>query len=134
MNTPQSHRDTEPELLKELTERIIGCAIAVHRALGPGLLEQLYESAICIEFDQIGLRYERQKLVPVEYKGHLLGEYCIDLVVEDLVIVEIKSVERPVPAFEAQLITYLRVTKKGVGLLINFNSRLLKDGITRRVL
>ena len=134
MNTPQSHRDTEPEPLKELTERIIGCAIAVHRALGPGLLEQLYESAICIEFDHIGLCYERQKLVPVQYKGHLLGEYCIDLVVEDLVIVEIKSVERPVPAFEAQLITYLRVTKKRVGLLINFNSRLLKDGITRRVL
>ena len=134
MNTPQSHRATEPEPLKELTERIIGCAIAVHRALGPGLLEQLYESAICIEFDLIGLRYERQKLVPVEYKGRLLGEYCIDLIVEDLVIVEIKSVERPVPAFEAQLITYLRVTKKRVGLLINFNSRLLKDGITRRVL
>ena len=66
MNTPQSHRDTEPEPRKELTERIIGCAIAVHRALGPGLLEQLYESAICIEFDRIGLRYERQKLVPVE--------------------------------------------------------------------
>jgi GxxExxY protein len=82
MNRPQSHRDTEPELLKELTERIIGCAIAVHRALGPGLLEQLYESAICIEFDQIGLGYERQKLVPVHYKGHSLGEYCIDLVVE----------------------------------------------------
>ena len=134
MNTPQSHRVTETEQLKEVTERIIGCAIAVHRALGPGLLEQLYESAICIEFDQIGLPYERQKLVPVQYKGHLLGEYCIDLVVEDLVIVEIKSVERPVPAFEAQLITYLRVTKKRVGLLINFNSRLLKDGITRRVL
>jgi GxxExxY protein len=134
MNTPQSHSDTEPEPLRDLTERIIGCAIAVHRILGPGLLEKLYESAICIELDQIGLRYERQKLVPVEYKGHLLGEYCIDLVVEDLVIVEIKSVERPVPAFEAQLITYLRVTKKRVGLLINFNSRLLKDGITRRVL
>ena len=134
MNSPQSHRDTETEQLKEVTERIIGCAIAVHRALGPGLLEQLYESAICIEFDQIGLRYERQKLVPVQYKGNPLGEYCIDLVVEDLVIVEIKSVERPVPAFEAQLITYLRVTKKRVGLLINFNARLLKDGITRRVL
>jgi GxxExxY protein len=75
MNSPQSHRGTEPEQLKELTERIIGCAIAVHRALGPGLLEQLYESAICIEFDQIGLRYERQTLVPVQYKGHLLGGY-----------------------------------------------------------
>ena len=134
MNTPQSHRGTEPEALNALTEAIIGCAIGVHRVLGPGLLEQLYESAPCIEFDEIGLRYERQKSVPVQYKGHLLGVYRIDLIVEDLVIVEVKSVERPVPAFEAQLITYLRVTKKRVGLLINFNSRLLKDGITRRAL
>ncbi len=134
MSTPQSHRDTEATDLNPLTSRIIGCAIAVHRVLGPGLLESLYESAMCIEFDEIGLRYERQKCIPACYKGHLLGDYHVDLVVEDLVIVEIKSVERPIPVFEAQLLTYLRLTEKLVGLLINFNSRLLKDGIKRLVL
>jgi GxxExxY protein len=101
---------------------------------GPGLLESIYEEAICIEFDDLGLTYTRQKRLPVYYKGRSLGEYCMDLVVEDLVIVEIKSVERFNPVFEAQLLTYMRLTKKRVGLLLNFDSRLTKDGITRRIL
>jgi GxxExxY protein len=134
MNGPQSHRDTEFANLNHLTSRIIGCAIDVHKALGPGLLESLYESAMCIELDDVKIEYTRQASIPAYYKGHLLGQYRVDLVVQDLVLVEIKSVERPVPVFEAQLLTYMRLMEKRVGLLVNFNSRLLKDGITRIVL
>jgi len=117
-----------------LTERIIGCAIEVHRQLGPGLLEGTYEAALCIELHDAGLRYQQQLVVPVVYKGRTIGEYRLDLIIEDAVIVEIKSVERHDPVFEAQLLTYLRVTGKHIGLLINFNSRLLKNGIKRFVL
>jgi GxxExxY protein len=114
-----------------LTERIIGCAIALHRELGPGLLESTYEEALCIELEEAGLSYRRQMMVPVVYKGRHIGEYRLDLLVEDAVVVEVKSVEKFQPVFEAQLLTYLRVTGKKTGLLINFNSRLLKDGIKR---
>jgi GxxExxY protein len=134
MNEPQSHGDAELTKLNEITARIIQCAIDVHRVLGPGLLESLYESAMCIEFDDATIGYARQTPIPAYYKGHLLGQYRVDLIVQDSVLVEIKSVERPVPIFEAQLLTYLRLTGKRVGLLINFNSRLLKEGITRKVL
>ena len=134
MNGPQSHRDTEFTAHNLLTARIIGCAIEVHKALGPGLLESLYESAMCIEFDDLKIEHARQASIPAYYKGHLLGQYRVDLVVADRVLVEIKSVERSVPVFEAQLLTYMRLMNKRVGLLINFNSRLLKDGIKRLVL
>ena len=117
-----------------LTEVIIGCAIEVHRVLGPGLLEATYEAALCVEFQRAGLRFVRQAAVPIHYKGEILGEYRLDLMIENEVIVEIKSVERHDPIFEAQLLTYLRATGKRRGLLINFNSRLLKDGIKRLVL
>jgi GxxExxY protein len=130
MNRPPRHRDTEPEDLSDLTGKIIRCAIEVHRVLGPGLLEAAYESALA-ELDDAGLRYVRQKVFPAFYKGRRLGQYQVDLIVEDLVVVEIKSVEVSKPLFEAQLLTYLRVSGTRVGLLINFNSRLLKDGVTR---
>ncbi len=117
-----------------LTGRIIGCAIEVHRVLGPGLLESSYESALAIEMTDAGLRFERQMVVPVAYKGRAIGEHRLDFLVEDDVILELKSVERFDPVFEAQLLTYLRLTGKHRGLLINFNSRLLKDGIRRYVL
>jgi len=117
--------------LNQLTRRIIGCAIEVHCHLGPGLLESIYESALCIELGLAGLTYERQKPVPVVYKGHSLGEHRLDILVEGTVILELKSVERFDPVFEAQILGYLRMTGKPVGLLINFNSRLLKDGIRR---
>jgi GxxExxY protein len=117
--------------LNQLTRRIIGCAIEVHRHLGPGLLESIYESALCIELEMAGLAHERQKPVPVTYKGHALGEHRLDILVEDTVILELKSVERFDPLFEAQILGYLRMTEKPLGLLINFNSRLLKDGIRR---
>ncbi|HMJ90657.1 MAG TPA: GxxExxY protein [Candidatus Acidoferrum sp.] len=115
----------------ELTEKIIGAAIEVHRLLGPGLLESTYEKALCIELELIGLKHECQVAVPVIYKGRTIGEYRIDLIVADEVVVEVKSVERFDPIFEAQILTYLKVTGKHIGLLINFNNRLLKDGIKR---
>ena len=120
--------------LKRLTEKIIGCGIEVHRELGPGLLEATYEAALCIEFDLAGLTYRRQAIIPVLYKGHDIGEYRPDLVVEDRVVIEVKSVERFEPVFEAQVLTYLRITSKKIGLLLNFNSRLLVDGIKRFIL
>jgi GxxExxY protein len=89
---------------------------------------------LCVELTDAGLKYERQLAVPVIYKGREIGEYRLDLVIEDAVIVEIKSVERHDPVFEAQLLTYLRITGKHVGLLINFNNRMLKSGIKRLVL
>ena len=92
--------------LNKITERIIGCAIEVHRYLGPGLLESIYESAICIEFNEKNLSHERQKILPVKYKHHKVGEFRIDLVVENKIVVELKSVERFDPVFEAQLFEF----------------------------
>jgi GxxExxY protein len=117
-----------------LTEKIIGCAIAVHRQLGPGLLESIYESALCVELELNGLRFERQVSFPLTYRDRLIGEFRLDLIVEHSVVLELKSVERMDPVFDAQVLTYLRLTGIKKGLLINFDSRLLKDGIKRLVL
>jgi GxxExxY protein len=117
-----------------LTEKIIGCAIEVHRQLGPGLLESTYESALCVELELKGLKFQRQTPHPISYKGKVIGEHRLDLLVEGSVVVEIKSVERYDPIFEAQVLTYLKITGLRRALLINFNSRLLKDGIKRFVL
>lgn len=119
------------DAINQLTERIIGCAIEVHKTLGPGLLEAMYEEALCIELADAGLKYQRQVAIPALYKGRQVGEYRIDLLVENAVIVELKSVERFDPVFEAQILTYLKVTGKKIGLLINFNSRLLTSGVKR---
>jgi len=121
----------DSEALSQLTEKIIGCAIEVHRQLGPGLLEGTYEAALCIELNNAGLQHVRQPVFPVVYKGQVIGEYRLDLIVEDAVVVEIKSVERFDPIFEAQVLTYLKVTGKKLALLINFNTRLLKNGVKR---
>ena len=123
-----------PEQNDPLTERIIGCAIEVHRTLGPGLLEVTYESALAVELKLAGLDFERQFVVPIIYKGQPVGEYRLDLVVKKSVVVEIKSVDRFDPIFEAQLLAYLKITRIKRGLLLNFNSRLLKDGIKRLML
>ena len=120
--------------LNQITERIIGCAIEVHRNLGPGLLENTYEEALCIELADAGLKHQRQVTFPILYKGRTLREYRLDLLVEDAVIVEIKSVERFNPVFEAQVLTYPKATDKKIGLLLNFNSRLLRDGVKRFIL
>ena len=120
--------------INQLTEKIIGCAIEVHRNLGPGLLEQIYESALCIELEISNIKYKRQVTFPLTYKHKPIGEHRIDLIVEEDVVVEIKSVERFDPIFEAQLLTYLKISGKKLGLLINFNTKLLKDGIKRLIL
>ena len=117
-----------------LTRRIIACAIEVHKRLGPGLLEKLYKESMAIEMELCGLKVEKNLKVAVEYKGKPIGEYFIDILVEDSVILELKSVDRHDPVFEAQILSYMKLTKKKVGLLINFNSKMVKDGIKRFVL
>jgi len=116
-----------------LTKRIIGAAIEVHRELGPGLLESTYEACLAFEFIERGLNFERQKPLPVIYRGHRLEcGYRIDLFVEDTVIVEVKSVERLERVHKSQLLSYLRLKKRRVGLLINFNVNWLAgEGIKR---
>jgi len=120
--------------LGALSERIIGCAIEVHRHLGPGLAEFAYESALCIELKALGLQFARQLGVPVFYKGKLIAEHRPDLIVEGAVIVEVKSIEQFHPVHISQMLTYLRVTHLTVGLLLNFNSVVLREGIRRVVL
>ena len=114
-----------------ITEKIIGCAISVHKQLGPGLLESIYESALNIELNKSGLELERQKRIDVRYDGIIIGEHRLDLLVENKVVVELKSVERFDPVFQAQLLSNLKLGGYPIGLLINFNSRMLKNGIKR---
>jgi|ERR1700761_7830474 len=117
-----------------LTEQIIGAAIQVHRELGPGLLESTYETCLCHELSLNNLKVERQKGIPIFYKGvRLDAGYRLDLVVEDQVIIEIKTVSELLPIHEAQLLSYLKQMGGGRGLLINFNVKLLKNGIRRLV-
>ncbi len=114
-----------------LTEAIIGAAIAVHRALGPGLLESAYEACFAYELEWRGLRVERQKALPVTYRGVQIDcGYRIDLLVENEVIVELKASQLQ-PIHDAQLLSYLKLSGRSVGLLINFNVRLLKEGLRR---
>lgn len=116
----------------ELTEGIIGAAIKVHRALGPGLLESAYEICLADELERRDIRFERQVPLPVEFEGRRLDcGYRLDFVVDELVILEIKAVEAIMPIHTAQLLTYLRLARKDVGLLINFHSIHLRDGIKR---
>lgn len=122
------------EKLNIITEKIIGCAIEVHKNLGPGLLESIYEKALCCELDLRKIEHENQVVVPIIYKGKQLGEHRLDLLVENEIIVEIKAVERHEPVFEAQLLSYLKLTGKNLGLLINFNVPVLKNGIKRIIL
>jgi GxxExxY protein len=119
---------------EQITERIIGAAIEVHRALGPGLLESAYEACLCHQLTAAGVAFRRQIELPIEFNGlHVESGYRLDLLVEDRVIVELKSIESLLPIHEAQLLTYLKLSRKRVGLLINFNVTILKDGIRRRI-
>ena len=116
------------------TRHIIGAAIEVHRILGPGLLESTYTECLRIEFDRRGLRYLSELSIPIVYKGTTLDSaYRIDLIVEDRVVVEVKSVATVLPVHEAQLLTYLKLTACPLGLLINFNEAKLVDGVHRIV-
>jgi len=122
------------EELNKITEKIIGCAIEVHRNLGPGLLESVYEKALAIELKDDGLKYVRQKKLPVKYKNKSIGEFKIDILVENKIVLELKSVERHDPVFEAQLLSYMKLGNYKLGLLINFNTKLLKNGIKKMIL
>ena len=118
----------------DLTYRIIGLAMRVHRVLGPGLLESIYEKCLCYELGQAGIPFSRQAPLPVQYGNMTLESGCIaDIIVDEQVILELKAVDRILPIHEAQLLTYLRLTQCRVGLLINFNTVSLTDGIRRRV-
>jgi len=124
----------EKERLNQITESIIGAAIEVHRALGPGLLESAYEACLAFELAEQGLKIEQQKPSPLVYREVKLDcGYRIDLLVEKVVIVEIKVVDRLAPIHKAQLLSYLKLSGYNVGLLINFNVKVLKDGIVRVV-
>lgn len=118
--------------VNKLTEKIIGAAIEVHRHLGPGLLESAYEACLMYELEQLGLRVEQQKSLPIIYKEIQLEQgYRIDLLVEDAVVIELKAVDEVIPVHEAQILSYLKLSGCQVGLLLNFNVKLLKDGIRR---
>ena len=134
-----NHGDTETrsKLLHEnLTEQVIGAAIEVHRALGPGLLESAYEECLCHELRLRDLKFHRQVPLPVNFKGiHLDCGYRMDILVEDSVIIELKCVEHVLPVHEAQLLTYLKMTGKRVGLIINFHvAALVRGGIIRKII
>jgi GxxExxY protein len=124
----------ENDRLDEISHRIIGAAIEVHRHLGPGLLESAYQSCLAFELKQLGLKVEEQKPLPVVYKQVKLDcGYRLDMVVEDEITVEIKAIEKLLPIHDAQLLSYLRLTKKRVGLLMNFHVPVLKNGLKRIV-
>ncbi|MDP6628280.1 MAG: GxxExxY protein [Candidatus Marinimicrobia bacterium] len=118
----------------QLTQKIIGCAITVHKTLGPGLLESVYEKALYIELKHAELNFEKQKSLPVLYKNESIGDFKIDILVENKIVLELKSVERHDPVFEAQILSYMKLGNYPLGLLINFNSTLLKKGIKRFIL
>jgi GxxExxY protein len=135
-NVMANHGDTEAQrqTLNELSGKVIGACIEIHRALGPGLLESAYEECLAYELSQMRLRFARQKPLPVDYKAVRLDcGYRLDLVIEDSLIVELKAVNELAPIHEAQLLTYLKLSRLPLGLLINFNVPALKQGIKRVV-
>lgn len=126
--------NTNEYSLNSVSGAIVDCSIRVHRELGPGLLESVYEVCLMKELISEGLTVRRQVALPVFYRGENIGlDFKIDLLVEEEVIVELKTVDSILPVHEAQLLTYLKLSEKRLGLLINFNVKLLKDGIKRMV-
>ncbi|MDQ7818550.1 MAG: GxxExxY protein [Melioribacteraceae bacterium] len=121
--------------INQITSEIIGAAIEVHKHLGPGMLESAYEECLCYELSNRGLKFEKQKPIPIVYKEIKLDYgYRADLIVENQVVVELKSQDAILPVHEAQILTYLRFANKKIGLLINFNVTVLKNGIKRFIL
>lgn len=123
-----------PEALNSLSGAVISAAIEVHRTLGPGFLEAVYEAALCIELDTRNIAYSRQPTVELAYKGQRVGEGRMDLLVEQQLVVELKAVEALLPLHSAQLLSYLKATGHRLGLLINFNTRQLTSSVKRVVL
>jgi GxxExxY protein len=117
-----------------VTGLVIGCAIEVHKNLGPGLKEDVYENALCEALSARGINYERERSMSVWFQGVRVGKFRPDLVVENTVVVEVKSVDRLIPVFTSQVIAYLKVTQLRVGLILNFNCPRMADGIKRIVL
>jgi GxxExxY protein len=120
--------------LEQLTGEVIGAAIEVHRALGPGYLEQVYEEALTVEMTLQKIPFVRQYPIGLSYKGHVVGEGRLDFLVSDILVVELKAVEEILPVHKAQVISYLKTTEIHLGLLINFNVTVLKSGIRRIIL
>jgi GxxExxY protein len=125
---------TLPEETEVIVSEIIGCALTVHRALGPGFLESIYATALSMELSTKGIAFERERPIWVNYRGTPIPGQRVDFIVANSVIVEVKSVARLEPIFQAKLISYLRTTGLRAGLLINFNSMLLKEGLKRIVM
>ncbi len=121
------------EKLNELSNKVIGSAIEVHKHLGPGYLESIYEESLAFELTKLGIQFKRQVDIPVIYKGHNVGSGRLDILIESELIIELKSTERLLPLYQAQVISYLKTTGLMLGLLINFNTPVLKQGIKRIV-
>ncbi len=130
MNNEKARKEPPPEI-DRLAKALIGCAIEVHRHLGPGYLEEVYEEALCEELRLQGIPFKRQHPISVLYKGKPVGQGRLDLLVDDKLIVELKAVSAIAPVHSAQVMSYLKATSLILGLLINFNVSLLRDGITR---
>ncbi len=127
-----NRRGAETQSFGEITEQVIGACIEIHKQLGPGLLESAYEECLCYELSNLGIPFERQKALPVQYKSVPLDcGYRLDLVIDNRIIVELKTVENLLPIHEAQLLTYLKISGLTLGLLVNFNVPVLKNGIKR---
>lgn len=117
-----------------LTQRVIGHAIEAHRTIGPGLLESVYTTCLCLELESAGIPFETEVMVPVHYKGNTIAlGFRADIIVDHAIIIEIKAVSTLLPAHEAQLLTYLRMSQISIGLLMNFHAKMLKDGLVRLI-
>jgi GxxExxY protein len=126
------HEEEKRRSFEDGSDEVIGALIEVHRHLGPGLLESAYETCVCEELRLRGLRFEKQRPLPIRYKDLLVDcGYRLDIIVEDRILLELKAIERLLPIHRAQLVTYLKVSQLPVGLLVNFNVRVLKEGLHR---
>ncbi len=133
-SAPNTSIRMKPQSLDDITGEIVDAAMKIHKALGPGLLESVYEAVLARELERRGLRVERQKAISFEYDGmHFDEGFRVDLLVEGLIVVELKSLEKLAPVHSKQLLTYLRLMNLSVGLLINFGNALLKEGLHRIV-
>ena len=134
MNQPQRLGGSELERTNAAAQRVIGAGIEVHRVFGPGLMEPIYGTALAIELEERRIPFRREVPIPARYKGRAVGTYFADFIIDDRVILEIKCVTTVLPLFRSQMITYLRLSGKRLGLILNFRTTLLKDGIERVIL
>jgi GxxExxY protein len=134
VNQPQRLGGSELERTNAAAQRAIGAGIEVHRVFGPGLMEPIYGTALAIELEERRIPFRREVPIPARYKGRAVGTYFADFIIDDRVILEIKCVTTVLPLFRSQMITYLRLSGKRLGLILNFRTTLLKDGIERVIL